>query len=889
MRLRKGQRRITTAVAATVGLIAMTSAMAFAAASSAVYASATPRTVLVGTPIAVTGRATVPRAGDVVALQRYFGAAWHNLSTAPMTATGAFRFTAKPVAVTTWTLRVHRYATSAATGADTAAIAVRVVSAPYVVTLTNTPASTPMKTTFTLVGAVRPAAPGTRVYLQRQTASTWSTVATATVASTSVFTFTRSEPAPSRPRYRVVKPYSSTVATGTSKVVTELVTGRIVVPFPTTVTVGATAVASITQYEASSDTVLKSGVKPPGLGGHLAVPSISGHPSGLLGNVTALVANSDGTTTVTTTPARLDDVYSKYEVVIDEPLATATAPVRDSALRAAATSGSNAGYALDAGLFTCDAFKPLKLGLKADLSAIHVQAQVSLAPPTVYFLLTAYPTFTASVSLQGRVSCHANTDAIALHFYFPTTPPLELVLKPVVTVSASASVTFAATWAPRMVLGLQRGNGVSTTTHSFGSSASFQFSGAAGFRVFGGLSAELRLPGGRVGLSGEFGPVLVGNVSGSCVSVNSRLHADLKLNVDLILKEKSFVLAQGDFGDQPVYQHCGTDVTPPASGGGSPPPDGGTTPTSETPPGTGIVEQQGHYGVNTFVDYHTASGVGDTVSPGSYVRVSCKVYDPNIASVNPDGYWYRIASAPWNDAYFAPANTFMNGDPWGGPYTHNTDFAVPDCFASPEPGTSAGPTVNEQEGHYGVNTFTDYHNASGVGPSIGPGVWVAVSCKVHDGTIASVNPDGYWYRIASSPWNDAYYAPANTFMNGDPWGGPYSHNTDFAVPDCGGSGGGGGTPPPTWAETTGGVTHTWTNYTNAGGTQGQSIAAYQTVQIACKLTGFKVADGNTWWYRIASSPWSGAFYASADAFYNNGQTSGSLAGTPFVDSNVADC
>jgi surface antigen len=102
----------------------------------------------------------------------------------------------------------------------------------------------------------------------------------------------------------------------------------------------------------------------------------------------------------------------------------------------------------------------------------------------------------------------------------------------------------------------------------------------------------------------------------------------------------------------------------------------------------------------------------------------------------------------------------------------------------------------------------------------------------------------------------------------------------------------GGTPPPppqTWGETAGGVAHTWTNYTNAGGTQGPSIGSGQTVQIACKLTGFRVSDGNTWWYRIASGPWNGAYYVSADAFYNNGQTSGSLVGTPFVDPAVANC
>ena len=37
-----------------------------------------------------------------------------------------------------------------------------------------------------------------------------------------------------------------------------------------------------------------------------------------------------------------------------------------------------------------------------------------------------------------------------------------------------------------------------------------------------------------------------------------------------------------------------------------------------------------------------------------------------------------------------------------------------------------------------------------------------------------------------------------------------------------------------------------------------------------------MADGDTWWYEIASSPWNNASYASADAFYNNGDTSGSL-------------
>jgi surface antigen len=104
---------------------------------------------------------------------------------------------------------------------------------------------------------------------------------------------------------------------------------------------------------------------------------------------------------------------------------------------------------------------------------------------------------------------------------------------------------------------------------------------------------------------------------------------------------------------------------------------------------------------------------------------------------------------------------------------------------SPAPVPVAAPTWSEQETpNHPVNAFTNFHNASGVGPAVGSGQWVQVSCKVYDPTIASVNPDGYWYRIASPPWNNAYYSPANTFMNGDPYGGPYTHNTDFAVPNC---------------------------------------------------------------------------------------------------------
>jgi hypothetical protein len=111
-------------------------------------------------------------------------------------------------------------------------------------------------------------------------------------------------------------------------------------------------------------------------------------------------------------------------------------------------------------------------------------------------------------------------------------------------------------------------------------------------------------------------------------------------------------------------------VTTPSPGALSPVPSDAPTRTEQETP---------NHPVNTFQNYHAPAVTGPSIAAGMYIRVSCKVYDPAIPSVSPDGYWYRIASRPWNNAYFAPANTFMNGDSYGGPYTHNTDFAVPNC------------------------------------------------------------------------------------------------------------------------------------------------------------------------------------------------------------------
>ena len=205
-------------------------------------------------------------------------------------------------------------------------------------------------------------------------------------------------------------------------------------------------------------------------------------------------------------------------------------------------------------------------------------------------------------------------------------------------------------------------------------------------------------------------------------------------------------------------------------------------------------------------------------------------------------------------------------------------------------GASAG-TLTETTGST-ANTWTDYLNAGGTeGPQIGSNQSVQITCVVTGFKVADGNTA--WYEIGSSPWNNEYYVSADAFYNngatsGSLIGTPF---VDPSVPSCTSLTTTTATsPPPQGAsETTGSTASTWTNYLDAGGTEGPQISSNATINVTCRLTGFAVSDGNTWWYEIGSSPWNNEYYVSADAFYNNGATSGSLIGTPFYDSAVPVC
>ncbi|MGY1886095.1 hypothetical protein ACI799_12455 [Blastococcus sp. SYSU DS0753] len=101
-------------------------------------------------------------------------------------------------------------------------------------------------------------------------------------------------------------------------------------------------------------------------------------------------------------------------------------------------------------------------------------------------------------------------------------------------------------------------------------------------------------------------------------------------------------------------------------------------PLPSTGDGTLVEEEAGSIGANTFADPRTLSGRGPAIPPHTRILVRCRYYAPSVPSVSPDGFWYLVETEPWNGLW-TPANSYMNGDPPGGPYLHNTDFAVPVC------------------------------------------------------------------------------------------------------------------------------------------------------------------------------------------------------------------
>jgi hypothetical protein len=93
----------------------------------------------------------------------------------------------------------------------------------------------------------------------------------------------------------------------------------------------------------------------------------------------------------------------------------------------------------------------------------------------------------------------------------------------------------------------------------------------------------------------------------------------------------------------------------------------------------------------------------------------------------------------------------------------------------------------------------------------------------------------------------------------------------------------------TWKETAFTQSRTFGDFVNAGYPLGPTLNPGQAVQVSCRVRGFVVKDGDPWWYRLASPPWDGLYYATSDVFYNTPDASGNPINGVVVDTRVRVC
>lgn len=104
------------------------------------------------------------------------------------------------------------------------------------------------------------------------------------------------------------------------------------------------------------------------------------------------------------------------------------------------------------------------------------------------------------------------------------------------------------------------------------------------------------------------------------------------------------------------------------------------------------------------------------------------------------------------------------------PSAHGSPLATHPATAAP-PGTASSSAATQgakrtwtETAFTRSKTFADYINAGyPLGAPLNPQQAVKVSCRIRGFIVQDGDP--WWYRLASPPWNDRYYATSDVFYN----------------------------------------------------------------------------------------------------------------------------
>ena len=307
-------------------------------------------------------------------------------------------------------------------------------------------------------------------------------------------------------------------------------------------------------------TVLTTGTAPV-VGGYLVLPVSTSAPDGLLGKVTAVHTNANGTVSVTTLPATLTDAYSAFTVHMDFTAGRSFVPefhqgiahgTADSTLMSPATSLSHLP-------FTCSGSATPTITVSATLMALHGIITLDIYAPEIIVTLSGVPHFSATVDFKGEVTCKLKgTFKISI----PLVEPLQLTLRPVFQLDAQGAIGLHFTWKPRITIGFSRGNRYkNTTTFLMHGAPTITPTGAASASAFFAITAELSLAG-RVGVGLDFGPLLSATLANSCLTISIALKSDLTARVTVFVITWHFKLLGGVFDKTNIYRACSSVPAP---------------------------------------------------------------------------------------------------------------------------------------------------------------------------------------------------------------------------------------------------------------------------------------------------------------------------------------
>jgi hypothetical protein len=532
--------------------------------------------------------------------------------------------------------------------------------------------------------------------------------------------------------------------------------GRVVsdvVAKPTTVTLSGSDITGVSGDPASSQTVtLTAGAPVPAVGRVVVASPSATDPDGLLGIVTAVSGES-----VTLSPATLDQAYSTFDVsssqvLTDSDVSESTdSPAGQTDSVAAtpmdATTAADAapsfGYDLNDAAFTCDGSDGgPTITLTADLSKISVDLSLDANPaaPNMHFLVTADPVFGINVGFTGKLDCKLSDDKfLTAKLPIPGTPGLFVDLGPVVELTADGQASIDFQWEPRAAFGFDKGPGVDSETHGFGSSGSVGISASADAELFLGFSVDITLAG-QIGVGGDFGPDLPASYDSStgCVTVDGQLKADLTAEADVFVKDWSFTLATGTFDKSQLYQKCGAQTSPSQTSTSS------AAPSSSGPPSSGAPSSSGPPASTTWtVAQPPLPADADNTSYSALNDVSC----PSATSCLVSGYYTDTSGAEqgalltWSDGTWTATQA---------PYIYSMSCPTPSFCVSVD-----GNTVETWSG--GTWTLTRVPNPAddGTYPVGLESVWcVSASSCVADGnyTDTSGNTKGVLETLSDGTW-----------------------------------------------------------------------------------------------------------------------------------------